>query len=70
MPNEPDVPVVPEKPEKPTLSEKPTLPEKSQNSSEISTAEKLPQTGDTQNSVGLGIILIALSASYYLIKRR
>lgn len=70
VPNEPDVPVVPEKPEKPTLSEKPTLPEKSQNSSEISTAEKLPQTGDTQNSVGLGIILIALSASYYLIKRR
>ncbi|EPR4687830.1 TPA: LPXTG cell wall anchor domain-containing protein [Listeria innocua] len=36
----------------------------------ISAAKKLPKTGDTQNWAGLGMILLALSISGFLIKRK
>ncbi|EFR92198.1 surface anchored protein, partial [Listeria innocua FSL S4-378] len=64
VPIEPKVPIVPEKP---VQSEK---SEESLKLYKISTAKKLPKTGDTQNWAGLGMILLALSISGFLIKRK
>ncbi|MBC2238591.1 SpaA isopeptide-forming pilin-related protein [Listeria innocua] len=64
VPIEPKVPIVPEKP---VQSEK---SEESLKLYKISTAKKLPKTGDTHNLVELGMILLAFSISGFLIKRK
>ncbi|WP_376699880.1 LPXTG cell wall anchor domain-containing protein [Listeria innocua] len=64
MPIEPKVPIIPEKPVQLEKSKE------SLNLYKISVAKKLPKTGDTQNLVGLGVILLALSISGFFIKRK
>ncbi|HFK4932212.1 TPA: collagen binding domain-containing protein [Listeria monocytogenes] len=68
VPYEPTVP--PTKPEVPVTPKKTENSEDSPKTTPIRITQSLPKTGDTNSFAGLGVILIALSLSGLLLKRK
>ncbi|HAC3606705.1 TPA_asm: LPXTG cell wall anchor domain-containing protein, partial [Listeria monocytogenes] len=68
VPYEPTVP--PTKPAVPVTPKKSENSEDSPKTTQIRITKSLPKTGDTNSFAGLGVILIALSLSGLLLKRK